>query len=590
MGHTTLELEYFVNNTSNVIEQVAWRNQLAYQLRNDNALRAISLGQESYEQSVQLGHPLSVVTSLYVLGVAHTCLPHYENALQYLFDALENSRSSALPQLEMKILRWIGIVYNRSDIHVLALEYFHQSHIIAERLEDFAYAAQALRNIGAVYMTTYKDYERALNYLTQAWEYQEMSGETDKLELGVTLRNLGELYVKLKEYKIAEEKFTVCLQYFLSVQDFTGYNMTKLNLGRIAEEQGNLPKALTMYKRILRDAYTHDYWIGKVWVNISIGKLFLQAKKPTHALPYLLDGLNVADDLSVTTAQADIHEALSEVYHSLQQYQQAFYHLQSHTNLRKQSMSEELKQVRSNLQKGFELERAHQDAEIYRLKNVELAEINADNEKLLLNVLPSSIARRLKNGETLIAENFHNVSVLFADIVGFTKLSATHSPETVVNVLNRIFSAFDVFSEQYQLEKIKTIGDAYMIVGGLPEPNPANPESVASMALEMIQTIDILSKTLRLPLQVRIGIHIGSVVAGIIGQKKFSYDLWGDTVNTASRMESHGFPGTIHCTEEVYHALCHQFYFEPRGVIDVKGKGFMRTYFLKGKHPVSKPL
>ncbi|MCU0424498.1 MAG: hypothetical protein MUF71_02610 [Candidatus Kapabacteria bacterium] len=216
-------------------------------------------------------------------------------------------------------------------------------------------------------------------------------------------------------------------------------------------------------------------------------------------------------------------------------------------------------------------------------KNLELEDERHTSERLILNVLPPSIASRLRAGEERIADGFDAVTVMFADIVGFTELAAKQSPHEVVDVLNTVFSAFDIFSERYGLEKIKTIGDAYMIVGGVPEPKEDHASAIAGMAIEMLQTLEILRYTMKIPLEVRIGIHTGPVVAGIIGQKKFSYDLWGDTVNTASRMESHGETGKIHCSREVYLALKEEYDFEPPRMIDVKGKGTMETYFLVGK-------
>jgi class 3 adenylate cyclase len=216
-------------------------------------------------------------------------------------------------------------------------------------------------------------------------------------------------------------------------------------------------------------------------------------------------------------------------------------------------------------------------------KNIELEKERRTSESLILNVLPQSIAARLRSGEARIADAFDSVTVLFADIVGFTELAAKRSPGEVVEILNSVFSAFDIFSERYGLEKIKTIGDAYMIVGGAPEPINDHQGAIADMALEMLETLNILRYTLNVPLQVRIGVHTGPVVAGIIGQKKFSYDLWGDTVNTASRMESHGETGKIHCSAAVYEALRDRYEFSPPRSIEVKGKGAMLTYFLLGK-------
>ena len=197
------------------------------------------------------------------------------------------------------------------------------------------------------------------------------------------------------------------------------------------------------------------------------------------------------------------------------------------------------------------------------------------SERLLLNVLPEPIAERLKAGESPIADRASDVGVLFADIVGFTPMSETMRPEELIRVLDEVFILFDGLVAEHRLEKIKTIGDAYMVASGLLDEGSGHAEELANMALEMQAAI-----ARRPPLEVRIGMDIGPVVAGVIGHQKFIYDLWGDTVNTAGRMESHGMPGAIQVTERAYLRLAPAFAFEERGIIDVKGKGQMRTYLL----------
>jgi len=220
-----------------------------------------------------------------------------------------------------------------------------------------------------------------------------------------------------------------------------------------------------------------------------------------------------------------------------------------------------------------------------------LKQIQAEQEKserLLLNILPKLIADRLKKGEKTIADSFAEVTVLFADIVSFTRLSAALSSTELVDLLNQIFSTFDRLVEQYGLEKIKTIGDAYLVVGGLPTARSDHAEAVAELALDMQKeitrfTVPDLPGQVEQPLRMRMGINTGSVRAGVIGTTKFTYDLWGDTVNTASRMESHGLPGYIQVTTQTYELLKHKYAFDLRGSIEVKGKGEMTTYFLTGR-------
>lgn len=205
------------------------------------------------------------------------------------------------------------------------------------------------------------------------------------------------------------------------------------------------------------------------------------------------------------------------------------------------------------------------------------------SDRLLLNILPQLIAERLKQKQSTIADSFDEVTVLFADLVGFTELASRLSPTQLVELLNQIFSAFDELSQGYGLEKIKTIGDAYMVVGGLPKPRRDHAEAIAQMALDMQKIINHFNTQNNQALSIRIGINTGPVVAGVIGIKKFSYDLWGDTVNTASRMESQGKANRIQVTEETYKRLKDKFVLEDRGEIPVKGKGKMQTYFLIGK-------
>lgn len=202
-------------------------------------------------------------------------------------------------------------------------------------------------------------------------------------------------------------------------------------------------------------------------------------------------------------------------------------------------------------------------------------------ERLLLNVLPEEVANRLKSGEATIADSFTEVTVLFADIVGFTSLASRVSPERLVNMLNLVFSIFDQLAEKHGLEKVKTIGDAYMVVSGLSGAHPNQPASAANMALDMMTALQKLSEEIGIELKVRIGMDTGPVVAGVIGTKKFIYDLWGDTVNTASRMESQGIPGRIQVTQHFYECLQGEYRFEKRGVINVKGKGDMTAYLLE---------
>jgi adenylate cyclase len=246
-------------------------------------------------------------------------------------------------------------------------------------------------------------------------------------------------------------------------------------------------------------------------------------------------------------------------------------------------VSENIRAVRDSAGKILYFEGSVTDITERRQAEEELRRQRLMAERLLLNVLPQKIAERLKRGQKSIADSFTNVSVLFADLVDFTQLASQMPPQELVSLLNQVFSQFDQLIERYKIEKVKTIGDAYMAVSGMPSPNPLHAEAIANLALDMQTVIQQYQSPLGDPFQLRIGIHTGSVIAGVIGTKKFSYDLWGDTVNVASRMESQGEAGRIQVTEEIYRLLKDRYMLLPRGAIAIKGKGLMTTYWLMGR-------
>ncbi|MDJ1179784.1 adenylate/guanylate cyclase domain-containing protein [Roseofilum sp. BLCC_M91] len=235
---------------------------------------------------------------------------------------------------------------------------------------------------------------------------------------------------------------------------------------------------------------------------------------------------------------------------------------------------------------SFSTERSDELGAVMQAFHQMFCQVHEEQEKselLLLNILPQAIASQLKNGQATIADGFTEVTILFADLVGFTQLAERYSPSELVKLLNEIFSRFDALTEKHHLEKIKTIGDAYMVAGGIPMERSDHAEAIAEMALEMIAAIAEFNHQSQEHFQIRIGINTGPVVAGVIGTKKFSYDLWGDAVNTASRMESHGLPGTIQVSQSTYEKLKRKYQFQERGEIPIKGKGQLKTYFLIGK-------
>ncbi len=236
--------------------------------------------------------------------------------------------------------------------------------------------------------------------------------------------------------------------------------------------------------------------------------------------------------------------------------------------------------LRARLNSCIERKRAHDRELSYRER---LEEEKGKSEDLLLNILPPKIVKRINDGEELIADRFENVSVLFSDLVGFTEVSATLGPSELVQDLNRLFSRFDLLAKQCGVEKVKTIGDAYMVVSGLPDPRTDHMEACAEMALGMVEALDEINPSLTKPFEIRIGIHTGPVVAGIIGKHKFVYDVWGSTVNVTSRYESYCIPNHIHVSPEMARTLTRKYILESRGVMTMRSVGEVETFFLKGR-------
>lgn len=248
---------------------------------------------------------------------------------------------------------------------------------------------------------------------------------------------------------------------------------------------------------------------------------------------------------------------------------------------------ERLQIVNSVLLAALTLALASYVRSVFQTAERYLAAEKEKSERLLLNILPASVAAKLRENPDAIADRFENCTVLFSDIVGFSELSRKLPAVEVVGLLNDIFSSFDDLADKHQLEKIKTIGDAYMVVGGLPEPHPEHAERVARFSLDMLEVVQRYREKNDYPIELRVGISSGHAVAGVIGKKKFVYDLWGDSVNTASRMESHGLPGRVQVTESTYALIRGKFQLEARGHIDVKGMGSIRSYLLLGETRLS---
>lgn len=401
--------------------------------------------------------------------------------------------------------------------------------------------------------------------------------------MAANISNIGGVYFYMKNYPKA-------LEYYLEAVSIVDELGNKLDMAEFLSSIGNVYIALADYENALKyfyEALTMNTELGNkfgIASNISsLGNLYGEKKYQKYdgakSEEYLLQSILLHGELGAKKNVLYSHQTLSGLYDQTGEIAKAYKHFKIYHDLEKEVQSEEAKKQAEQLDYERKTVEREKQAAIDRAKH-------EATEQLLHNVLPPSIATKMLSGTKLIAEKLNDVTVLFADIVNFTKLSQRISPEELVQGLDLIFSEFDLLVEQHGLEKIKTIGDAYMVVAGAPSPRSDHAQIMAVMAIDMQETIKKFSSvTTGAPIEIRIGIHTGEVVAGVIGKKKFQYDLWGDAVNTASRMESHGEAGKIHCTEEFKKKIeaikSPQFYFLERDEMEIKGKGRMKTYFLE---------
>ena len=570
-------------------------NALAWEYRGIQTLRALEYGQQAAKMAEELGMTAERIRSYNYIGVIYRNVSNYPQAMSFYLKALELAEKEHNEQEIAYSYNNIGNLYQIQRQYPLSLENTLKALASFQRLGDKRGAAYAHLRLGEVYEKQGMREQAIENYQESMRLRQELG---DKEGLITPLNGIANIHRQKKEYASALTNYHQSIAIERELKHKKGFASSLLGAATVYSEMGEISNALR---------YAHEA---------------LQAAESADAMREVKDALKV------------LYEA-----HSKQgDFQEAFVWQQKFVRLKDSLDNDETNKQISLLRTEYEAEK--REAEIKMLNdtkklqnlilnglmggvllliglmiillrfnrqrqeaNKKLKQQNKEveyererSERLLLNVLPAVIAQRIKNGETTIAETFNEATVLFADLVGFTQISERSSAADIVNLLDAIFSDFDALAEKYDLEKIKTIGDAYMVVSGIPLATEDHAERIARFGLDMMSIMGKYSMAnseseQTKALQIRVGIQTGPVVAGVIGKKKFSYDLWGDTVNIASRMESHGEAGKIHVTEQVYHLLytkplakeqTPRFSFQERGEIVVKGKGTMKTYFLTG--------
>ena len=556
---------------------------------NDQAdyVKAIDYYTQSLRMDEALGNKENIAYSLINIGTIFFNQGDYAKAIDYYTRSLKIREEMDDKNGIAFSLNNIGSIYYRQSDFPKALEYFNQSLKIREAIGDKNGIANSLNNIGNIYIQQGED-TKALDYYTWSLKIKEEMG--NRAGFAHSLNNIGTIYYNQEDYDQAIDYFTRSLQISKEVGDVRGIVYSLNNLGRIYADQADYKKAIRHGERALRYANQTGQLESAKNAAEALYTSYKETNNPRRALQMYEQYITARDSLESDKNQKEVIR---------QEYKYQY---------EKQVLADSIQNAELQKVKDAELaaERAinqqQQQRSWFLLSGLLVAlffggfifkqkkQVEAEKEKsenLLLNILPENTAEELKEKGRVAAKSFDSASILFSDFKAFVAISGQMTPEQLVKEVDECFSAFDEIMAKYGIEKIKTIGDAYMAAGGVPTPNNTHASDTLKAALE-IQTFMYQyareRKRINQPyFEARIGIHTGPVVAGVVGKKKFQYDLWGDTVNIASRMESAGEVGQVNISEATYELVKDSgaFAFTSRGQVEVKGKGALGMYFVE---------
>lgn len=514
---------------------------------------------------------------------------NYNAALEQTEEILIYAKEHTIRDLEAKAHILLGNIYSDLGIYDKVFDHGKKALNAYEELGDKSGIAMISGNIGNVYGRL-SDYSCAKEYLTKALTISEEIG--NKIEMATHTGNIGNVYGSLSDYSTALEYYKKALVIHEEIGNKSGIAANTGNIGSMYYHLSNYHSALEYYNRALAIYEEIGIKYGQVLNIASIGKLYgnkeFEGYDADKAEDYLLHALALNEEIGAKVFE--VHKSLADLYVNEKRWEDALEQFKKFYEIEKEVLSEEAKKQGELTEYRRKIEESERD------RQLKLAGFKA-KENILHRVLPAQIAERIAEGEENIADYFPAVSILFADIEGFTPMSADMPAYMVVKFLNHVFSEFDHIMKKHGCEKIKTIGDGYMAVAGAPMECVDHAERITLAALEMMKPIELPDEIKTFipsgkKFSIRIGLHTGSVVAGVVGEDRFVYDIYSDAVNTAARMESHGESGKIHVSSDFMRHLLNRFaqtkntthgiIFENRGEMEVKGKGMMKTYFLEG--------
>ncbi len=516
------------------------------------------------------------------VGTLHVRLSEFPQALECYRKALDRYEELGNKSAMAHLLGNIANVYADLSDYSTALEYYARTLALYEELEIPFGIADATGNMGTVYLALSQPMSALECFNKSAALHQELGSHGDAV---LVKTHIGHVYSDLADYSKALEYYLEALQSYKDLGSKRGVATVTGNIGGVYLNLGEYERALEyLYEALALDVELGDK-SSELSVASTIGSLFAKKQFDGYNLQkaeeFQLRALATSESIGTLEYQYRCHEALAHIYEEQGRWREFAIHYKQFHELEQRVKSDEAKK------KATLIDQHRLAIEHEKLLAVERERALATTT-ILYQVLPQSVADRLIKGEK-IADYFSQLSILFADIVGFTPIAARMPAKAVLAFLNYVFAEFDKIMEKHGCQKIKTIGDGYMAVCGAPIPCDDHAERLARAALELMNDME-LPETLRQTLpkgsvfHLRIGLHTGSAFAGIVGEKGFVYDVYSDAVNLASRMESSGEAGKIHCSADFAHHLQNRdesFVFEERDEIEVKGKGMMRTYFLE---------
>ncbi|WP_417941106.1 adenylate/guanylate cyclase domain-containing protein [Flavobacterium sp. RS13.1] len=574
----------------------------------------------------KLGDQKGIGESFNKIATTHYYQGDYLKALSYYTKCKETYEKIDFKKGISSALNNMGAVYYYLGNYPKALEFYNQAIKIQKKIGDKKIIAATTQNIGGIYIDI-KDYTNAIIYSQKANAiYKELKDSTG---ISHNLNGAGKIYMMQKQYAKAYSYFNQALKIADQINDQQKKIEVLYNLGELFHTQGNLIKSLSYYNSCLKSAQRINSLQYTAISQVAIGTILNQLGKNDKAIEKCKTGLEIAENLGAISVKKEACKCLYEAYKSSGDAKSAlnFYEKSNVYNDSLQSEETSNKILNMEFQKTMlmdsiayvtkehtlelrhkeEVQKKEKQKNLiiislcfillitvalwnrlnYVRKSREALKIEKDrSEKLLLNILPEEIAEELKEKGFVNARDFNLVSILFTDFKSFTQTAEKMSPQDLVEEINVCFKAFDLISEKYDIEKIKTIGDSYMAAGGIPNPDQDSLKNIVLAGLEMqefmIERKNQNSATNKPAFEMRLGIHAGPIVAGIVGVKKFQYDVWGDTVNTASRIESNGMAGKVNISDSLYNLIKQEkcFQFEYRGNIYAKGKGEIKMYFV----------